>query len=166
MNKTINNFQILDWPFLSIFIFNYNFIWNLSINILYITTVYVENKGFSFQQTQKETFNQSIDYMQAKLFIWDSPDFILTFMFMSHAGLISGLVPMYIGEIAPTTLRGAIGALHQLAIVTGILISQVKLSSLISSIPYVTQHFPPWLYTLTVDKHRKTNKQIKQFHHW
>ncbi|XP_054436460.1 solute carrier family 2, facilitated glucose transporter member 2 [Pteronotus mesoamericanus] len=42
-----------------------------------------------------------------------------------YCGLISGLVPMYIGEIAPTTLRGAIGALHQLAIVTGILISQI-----------------------------------------
>ena len=26
---------------------------------------------------------------------------------MFYAGLISGLVPMYIGEIAPTTLRGA-----------------------------------------------------------
>jgi hypothetical protein len=47
-------------------------------------------------------------------------------MFMFLAGLISGLVPMYIGEIAPTTLRGALGTLHQLAIVTGILISQVK----------------------------------------
>ncbi|VCX17917.1 unnamed protein product [Gulo gulo] len=46
-------------------------------------------------------------------------------MFMFYAGLISGLVPMYIGEIAPTTLRGALGTLHQLAIVTGILISQI-----------------------------------------
>lgn len=35
---------------------------------------------------------------------------------------------MYIGEVAPTTLRGALGALHQLALVTGILISQVKTS--------------------------------------
>ncbi|XP_059247538.1 solute carrier family 2, facilitated glucose transporter member 2 isoform X2 [Mustela nigripes] len=42
-----------------------------------------------------------------------------------YCGLISGLVPMYIGEIAPTTLRGALGTLHQLAIVTGILISQI-----------------------------------------
>ncbi|KAF6121748.1 solute carrier family 2 member 2 [Phyllostomus discolor] len=42
-----------------------------------------------------------------------------------YCGLISGLVPMYIGEIAPTTLRGAIGALHQLATVTGILVSQI-----------------------------------------
>jgi hypothetical protein len=48
------------------------------------------------------------------------------YTFVSHTGLISGLVPMYIGEIAPTTLRGALGTLHQLALVTGILISQVK----------------------------------------
>ncbi|XP_011804377.1 PREDICTED: solute carrier family 2, facilitated glucose transporter member 2 isoform X2 [Colobus angolensis palliatus] len=42
-----------------------------------------------------------------------------------YCGLISGLVPMYVGEIAPTTLRGALGTFHQLAIVTGILISQI-----------------------------------------
>ncbi|XP_036993359.2 solute carrier family 2, facilitated glucose transporter member 2 [Artibeus jamaicensis] len=42
-----------------------------------------------------------------------------------YCGLISGLVPMYIGEIAPPSLRGAIGSLHQLAIVTGILVSQI-----------------------------------------
>ncbi|EHB12479.1 Solute carrier family 2, facilitated glucose transporter member 2 [Heterocephalus glaber] len=46
-------------------------------------------------------------------------------MIASFFGLISGLVPMYIGEIAPTSLRGALGTLHQLAIVTGILISQI-----------------------------------------
>ena len=32
---------------------------------------------------------------------------------------------MYIGEIAPKAYRGALGTLHQLAIVTGVLISQV-----------------------------------------
>lgn len=41
------------------------------------------------------------------------------------AGLASGLTPMYVGEISPTSLRGALGTLHQLAIVTGILIAQV-----------------------------------------
>lgn len=35
---------------------------------------------------------------------------------------------MYIGEIAPKAYRGALGALHQLAVVTGILISQVSYS--------------------------------------
>ncbi|XP_037603131.1 solute carrier family 2, facilitated glucose transporter member 2 isoform X1 [Sebastes umbrosus] len=42
-----------------------------------------------------------------------------------YCGLTSGLVPMYIGEIAPKAYRGALGTLHQLAIVTGILISMV-----------------------------------------
>ncbi|RXM28217.1 TRAF2 and NCK-interacting protein kinase, partial [Acipenser ruthenus] len=42
-----------------------------------------------------------------------------------YCGLSSGLVPMYIGEIAPTAYRGALGTLHQLAIAIGILISQV-----------------------------------------
>uniref|UniRef100_A0A669CVX6 Solute carrier family 2 member 2 n=1 Tax=Oreochromis niloticus TaxID=8128 RepID=A0A669CVX6_ORENI len=42
-----------------------------------------------------------------------------------YCGLTSGLVPMYIGEIAPKAYRGALGALHQLAVVIGILISQV-----------------------------------------
>lgn len=42
-----------------------------------------------------------------------------------YCGLTSGLVPMYIGEIAPKKYRGALGTLHQLAIVIGILLSQV-----------------------------------------
>lgn len=41
-------------------------------------------------------------------------------------GLTSGLVPMYVGEIAPTHLRGALGTLNQLAIVIGILVAQVN----------------------------------------
>lgn len=45
------------------------------------------------------------------------------------AGLSSGLVPMYVSEVSPTALRGALGTLHQLAIVTGILISQVRRES-------------------------------------
>ncbi|XP_052459098.1 solute carrier family 2, facilitated glucose transporter member 4 isoform X2 [Carassius gibelio] len=41
---------------------------------------------------------------------------------------------MYVGEIAPTTLRGALGTLHQLAIVTGILMAQILgLESLLGS---------------------------------
>uniref|UniRef100_A0A3Q2FH15 Solute carrier family 2, facilitated glucose transporter member 4 n=1 Tax=Cyprinodon variegatus TaxID=28743 RepID=A0A3Q2FH15_CYPVA len=61
-------------------------------------------------------------------------------------GLASGLTPMYVGEIAPTSLRGALGTLHQLAIVTGILIAQVLgLESLLGS-----EHLWPVLLGLTV----------------
>ncbi|KAJ8264851.1 hypothetical protein COCON_G00139500 [Conger conger] len=42
-----------------------------------------------------------------------------------YSGLSTGFVPMYVGEIAPTALRGALGTLHQLGIVIGILIAQV-----------------------------------------
>lgn len=44
---------------------------------------------------------------------------------MFCAGFTSGLCPLYVGEIAPTALRGALGTLNQLAVVIGILISQV-----------------------------------------
>uniref|UniRef100_UPI00358F9F16 solute carrier family 2, facilitated glucose transporter member 1-like isoform X2 n=1 Tax=Myxine glutinosa TaxID=7769 RepID=UPI00358F9F16 len=42
-----------------------------------------------------------------------------------HCGLVTGLVPMYLGEISPISLRGAIGSIHQLSIVVGILIAQI-----------------------------------------
>lgn len=42
-----------------------------------------------------------------------------------YSGLSTGFVPMYVGEIAPTALRGALGTLHQLGIVVGILLAQV-----------------------------------------
>lgn len=42
-----------------------------------------------------------------------------------YSGLSTGFVPMYVGEIAPTSLRGALGTLHQLGIVVGILMAQV-----------------------------------------
>ncbi|XP_036956612.1 solute carrier family 2, facilitated glucose transporter member 1 [Acanthopagrus latus] len=42
-----------------------------------------------------------------------------------YSGLSTGFVPMYVGEVSPTSLRGALGTLHQLGIVTGILIAQV-----------------------------------------
>ncbi|XP_032903753.1 solute carrier family 2, facilitated glucose transporter member 1 [Amblyraja radiata] len=51
-----------------------------------------------------------------------------------YSGLSTGFVPMYVGEISPTALRGALGTLHQLAIVCGILIAQVfGLESLMGS---------------------------------
>ncbi|XP_067360200.1 solute carrier family 2, facilitated glucose transporter member 1 isoform X2 [Channa argus] len=42
-----------------------------------------------------------------------------------YSGLSTGFVPMYIGEVSPTSLRGALGTLHQLGIVIGILVAQV-----------------------------------------
>ncbi|KAG5282219.1 hypothetical protein AALO_G00053590 [Alosa alosa] len=42
-----------------------------------------------------------------------------------YSGLSTGFVPMYVGEIAPTDLRGALGTLHQLGVVIGILVAQI-----------------------------------------
>ncbi|XP_058408099.1 solute carrier family 2, facilitated glucose transporter member 1 isoform X3 [Diceros bicornis minor] len=42
-----------------------------------------------------------------------------------YSGLTTGFVPMYVGEVSPTALRGALGTLHQLSVVIGILIAQV-----------------------------------------
>lgn len=41
------------------------------------------------------------------------------------SGLNTSLVPMYISEIAPLTLRGGLGTVNQLAVTVGLLISQV-----------------------------------------
>lgn len=41
-------------------------------------------------------------------------------------GLCTGLTPMYVGEISPTAVRGAFGTLHQLGVVIGILVAQVR----------------------------------------
>ncbi|XP_061530448.1 LOW QUALITY PROTEIN: solute carrier family 2, facilitated glucose transporter member 3 [Phycodurus eques] len=49
-------------------------------------------------------------------------------------GLCTGLTPMYVGELAPTALRGAFGTLHQLGVVIGILVAQIfGLESLLGS---------------------------------
>uniref|UniRef100_A0A3P9J172 Solute carrier family 2, facilitated glucose transporter member 4 n=1 Tax=Oryzias latipes TaxID=8090 RepID=A0A3P9J172_ORYLA len=56
------------------------------------------------------------------------------FIIGAYCGLACSLTPMYVGEIAPTSLRGALGTLHQLGIVTGILIAQILgLESLLGS---------------------------------
>lgn len=41
------------------------------------------------------------------------------------AGAGSGLVPMYLTEIAPVNIRGAMGIAHQFALTCGILLSNV-----------------------------------------
>ncbi|KAF6730238.1 Solute carrier family 2, facilitated glucose transporter member 1 [Oryzias melastigma] len=42
-----------------------------------------------------------------------------------YSGLSTGFVPMYVEEISPTSLRGALGTLHQLGVVIGILVAQI-----------------------------------------
>uniref|UniRef100_UPI003AB03FC7 solute carrier family 2, facilitated glucose transporter member 1-like isoform X1 n=2 Tax=Centroberyx gerrardi TaxID=166262 RepID=UPI003AB03FC7 len=42
-----------------------------------------------------------------------------------YSGLSTGFVPMYVGEVSPTSLRGALGTLHQLGVVIGILMAQI-----------------------------------------
>ncbi|CAK8671815.1 solute carrier family 2, facilitated glucose transporter member 5-like [Clavelina lepadiformis] len=47
------------------------------------------------------------------------------FLIGVFAGLATGVVPMYIGEISPKEWRGAIGVLNQLLITIGILVAQL-----------------------------------------
>ncbi|XP_069025314.1 solute carrier family 2, facilitated glucose transporter member 1-like [Embiotoca jacksoni] len=42
-----------------------------------------------------------------------------------YSGLSTGFVPIYIEEISPTSVRGALGTLHQLGVVIGILMAQI-----------------------------------------
>lgn len=46
-------------------------------------------------------------------------------------GLYTALVPMYLSEIAPMTLRGALGTVSQLGVTIGLLLSQILGLSLI-----------------------------------
>ncbi|XP_013416933.1 solute carrier family 2, facilitated glucose transporter member 1-like [Lingula anatina] len=47
------------------------------------------------------------------------------FLIGVHSGLSTGVAPMYLNEIAPLTLRGAMGTINQLFIVLGMVTSQV-----------------------------------------
>ncbi|XP_027837626.2 glucose transporter type 1 isoform X9 [Aphis gossypii] len=51
--------------------------------------------------------------------------FIGRFIIGVNCGLNTSLVPMYISEIAPLNLRGGLGTVNQLAVTTGLLISQI-----------------------------------------
>jgi hypothetical protein len=54
-------------------------------------------------------------------------------------GFFTGLVPLYVSEIAPVKIRGELGTVNQLAVTTGILVSQVRVNT----------------YTLIQKKHTK-----------
>merc|ERR1712004_856310 len=62
-----------------------------------------------------------------------------------NAGLNAGLAPMYLAEISPTSLRGALGTVYQLIITMSILLSQVLgMGSLLG-----TPDGWPWLLAIT-----------------
>uniref|UniRef100_A0A8C5MY38 Major facilitator superfamily (MFS) profile domain-containing protein n=1 Tax=Leptobrachium leishanense TaxID=445787 RepID=A0A8C5MY38_9ANUR len=65
-------------------------------------------------------------FMALSKLAW-SPEMLIIgrFIIGVFSGFCTGLVPMYIGELAPTRLRGALGTLNQLGIVVGILIAQI-----------------------------------------
>ena len=50
-----------------------------------------------------------------------TPQYRLSF----SAGLNTSLVPMYISEISPLTLRGGLGTINQLAVTVGLLLSEI-----------------------------------------
>jgi hypothetical protein len=47
------------------------------------------------------------------------------FFYGVQGGMACGLIPTYLNEISPNSLRGSTGVLHQLAITIGILVSQL-----------------------------------------
>jgi len=63
-----------------------------------------------------------------------------------NSGLNAGLAPMYLAEIAPINLRGALGTVYQLIITLSILISQVLGMNNVLG----TESGWPWLLALTV----------------
>lgn len=73
-------------------------------------------------------FYNNLIFMGAGLVMALSPNvpvlFIGRFMVGFGAGIGSTVSPMYFAEIPPIRLRGSIGAINQLAIVTGLLLSQ------------------------------------------
>ena len=59
------------------------------------------------------------------------------------SGLSSVVVPVYLGEIAPPTLRGTLGTCTQFALVIGILMSDVF------AFPLATVGYWRWLFAVT-----------------
>jgi len=62
-----------------------------------------------------------------------------------NSGLNAGLAPMYLAEISPVSLRGALGTVYQLIITLSILISQILGMNVVLG----TDEGWPWLLALT-----------------
>merc|ERR1719356_102029 len=62
-----------------------------------------------------------------------------------NSGLNAGLAPMYLAEISPVALRGALGTVYQLIITLSILISQILGMNNVLG----TENGWPWLLTIT-----------------
>ena len=63
-----------------------------------------------------------------------------------NSGLNAGLTPMYLSEISPQHLRGAVGTVYQLVVTISILISQILgLEGLLG-----TESKWPWLLAFTI----------------
>ncbi|CAD5212191.1 unnamed protein product [Bursaphelenchus okinawaensis] len=63
-----------------------------------------------------------------------------------NCGLSSGLVPMYLTEVSPINLRGALGSVHQLLVTISILVSQIL------GLPFLlgTAERWPYIFAFTV----------------
>lgn len=76
------------------------------------------------------------------------------FLFTLLPGISSNVVPMYLGELAPKNLRGALGVVPQLFITVGILVAQLfGFRSLLANeegknrvLPYPLSPKPLWTF--------------------
>ncbi|CAB9524177.1 family 2, facilitated glucose transporter member [Seminavis robusta] len=78
-------------------------------------------------------------------FAWDMYTIIIArFVIGFASGYSSVLVPVYLGELAPPTLRGMLGTLTQFALVTGILVADLL------AFPFATERGWRVLFAVTV----------------
>ncbi len=68
------------------------------------------------------------------------------FLIGINSGINAGLAPMYLSEIAPVALRGAVGTVYQLIITISILFSQIMGMDSVLGTPDLW----PWVLALTI----------------